>query len=85
MSGNPLRTLVMLLIAATLAAPAIPQNPAEDMTAAMQGQLAAEVLEGCNTELVQHCADVTPGETPPITPSAGTAGPSTCVGSIRSI
>ena len=28
----------------------------------MQGQLAAEVLEGCNAELVQYCADVTPGE-----------------------
>ena len=58
MSGNTTRTLGMLLIAATLAAPAIAQTPAEDMTAAMQGQLAAEVLEGCNTELVQHCADV---------------------------
>jgi hypothetical protein len=54
--------LGMLLAAATMAAPALAQTPAEDVTAAMQGQLAAEVLEGCNAELRQHCADVTPGE-----------------------
>jgi hypothetical protein len=41
--------------------PAIAQTLAEDVTAAMQGQLAADVLEGCNTELIQHCANVTPG------------------------
>ena len=51
-----------VLAAATMAASALAQTPAEDVTAAMQGQLAAEVLEGCNTELVQYCAEVTPGE-----------------------
>jgi hypothetical protein len=61
MSGNATRTLGMLLAAATMAAPAIAQTLAEDVTAAMQGQLAADVLEGCNIELIQHCADVTPG------------------------
>jgi hypothetical protein len=56
------RALGVLLAAATMAVPALAQTPAEDVTAAMQGQLAADVLEGCNAELVQHCADVTPGE-----------------------
>jgi hypothetical protein len=28
----------------------------------MQGQLSAQVLEGCSSELAQHCADVTAGE-----------------------
>jgi Cysteine rich repeat len=61
MMGEIARALGVLA-AATMAAPALAQSPAEDVTAAMQGQLAAAVLEGCNTELVQYCADVTPGE-----------------------
>jgi hypothetical protein len=62
MMGDTTLRLGVLLAAATMAAPALAQTPAEDVTAAMQGQLAAEVLEGCNAELVQYCADVTPGE-----------------------
>jgi Cysteine rich repeat len=45
-----------------LAAPAIAQTPAQDVTATMQGQLSAQVLEGCSSELTQYCAEVTPGE-----------------------
>ena len=37
-------------------------SPAQDVTAAMQGALGAQVLEGCESELVQYCAEVTPGE-----------------------
>jgi len=62
MMGDITLRLGVLLVAATMAAPALAQTPAEDVTAAMQGQLAAEVLVGCNAELRQHCADVTPGE-----------------------
>ncbi|MGH6912517.1 MAG: cysteine rich repeat-containing protein [Geminicoccales bacterium] len=45
-----------------MAAPAIAQTPAQDVTAAMQGELGAQVLDGCSSELTQHCAEVTPGE-----------------------
>jgi Cysteine rich repeat len=45
-----------------LAAPATAQTPAQDVTAAMQGQLGAQVQQGCSNELTQHCAEVTPGE-----------------------
>ena len=63
MMGDTIQRLGVLLAPATMAAPALAQTRAEDVTAArMQGQLAAEVLQGCNTELVRYCADVTPGE-----------------------
>jgi hypothetical protein len=42
--------------------PGVAQTPAQDVTAAMQGQLSAQVLEGCSSELTQYCAEVTPGE-----------------------
>ena len=42
--------------------PGAAQTPAQDVTAAMQGQLAAQVQEGCSSELTQYCAEVTPGE-----------------------
>jgi hypothetical protein len=61
MMGDITLRLGVLLVAATIATPALAQTPAEDVTAAMRGQLAAEVLEGCKAELRQHCADVTPG------------------------
>jgi hypothetical protein len=51
-----------LLGAICLAAPALAQTQAQDVTAAMQGQLGAQVLEGCSGELTQYCANVTPGE-----------------------
>jgi hypothetical protein len=38
------------------------QTPAQDVAAAMQGQLGYQVLEGCNTELARFCAEVTPEE-----------------------
>jgi hypothetical protein len=53
---------VLLLAATTMAAPASAQTPADDVTGAMQGHLAAKVLEGCSPELVQFCSNVTPGE-----------------------
>jgi hypothetical protein len=45
-----------------LARPAVAQTPAQDATAAMQGQLGEQVLNGCNTELARFCAEVTPDE-----------------------
>jgi Cysteine rich repeat len=42
--------------------PGAAQTPAQEVTAAMQGQLSAQVLEGCSSELAQYCANVTPGE-----------------------
>lgn len=45
-----------------MAAPAIAQTPAQDVTAAMQGELGARVRDGCSSELTQYCAEVTPGE-----------------------
>jgi hypothetical protein len=48
MMGDITPRLGVLLVAATIAAPALAQTPAEDVTAAMQGQLAAEVLEGAS-------------------------------------
>jgi hypothetical protein len=38
------------------------QTPAQDVAAATQGQLADQVLDGCNTELARFCAEVTPDE-----------------------
>jgi Cysteine rich repeat len=45
-----------------LAGPALAQTPAQDVEAAMQGELTAQVAEGCENELVQYCSEVTPGE-----------------------
>ena len=45
-----------------VAAPAMAQTPAQDATAAMQGQLGTQVREGCSSELTRYCAGVTPGE-----------------------
>jgi hypothetical protein len=56
-----LAALIVLMMGGA-ARPAMAQTPAQDVTAAMQGQLSAQVLEGCNSELVQYCAEVTPGE-----------------------
>jgi Cysteine rich repeat len=58
------RTAFILAAATTLAlaAPSLAQTPAQDVTAVMQGELEAQVLEGCNTELSQYCAEVTPGD-----------------------
>lgn len=56
--------LAALLVSMTgpAALPGAAQTPAQDVTAAMQGQLGAQVLEGCSSELAQYCAEVTPGE-----------------------
>jgi Cysteine rich repeat len=56
-----IRAVLMLGVACVIM-PAVAQTPAQDVTAAMQGQLATQVLEGCNSELTQYCAEVTPGE-----------------------
>jgi hypothetical protein len=56
-------TMATVLVGAIyLGAPAIAQTPAQDVSAAMQGELATQVLEGCSSELTQYCAEVTPGE-----------------------
>jgi hypothetical protein len=53
---------LIVLMMCPAAHPAMAQTPAQDATAAMQGELATRVLEGCNSELAQYCAAVTPGE-----------------------
>jgi Cysteine rich repeat len=59
-SGAALALLV--IVVGPLARPGATQTPAQDVTAAMQGQLSDQVLEGCNTELARFCAEVTPDE-----------------------
>jgi hypothetical protein len=53
---------LLVLISAPAARPGAAQTPAQDVTAAMQGELGEQVLDGCNTELARFCAEVTPGE-----------------------
>jgi hypothetical protein len=53
---------LLVFMTAPAARPGAAQTPAQDVTAAMQGQLGAQVLEGCSSELTQYCAEVTPGE-----------------------
>jgi hypothetical protein len=53
---------LLVLISVALARPGAAQTPAQDVTAAMQGELGEQVLDGCNTELARFCAEVTPGE-----------------------
>jgi Cysteine rich repeat len=55
-------TAAVLLGVICLAAPAMAQTPAQDVTAVMQNELGAQVREGCSSELTQHCAEVAPGE-----------------------
>ena len=52
-------TVVIMSVAPS---PGAAQTPAQDVTAAMQGELATQVREGCNSELTRYCAEVTPGE-----------------------
>jgi hypothetical protein len=60
-NGAALAALAVLMTSVALR-PGAAQTPAQDVTAVMQGQLTAQVLEGCSSELAQYCADVTPGE-----------------------
>jgi hypothetical protein len=53
---------VLMLGVAGVIMPTAAQTPAQDVTAAMQGQLATQVRDGCNSELAQYCAEVTPGD-----------------------
>jgi hypothetical protein len=53
---------LLVVMMGPAANPGAAQTPAQGVTAAMQGQLGAQVLEGCNTELARFCAEVTPGE-----------------------
>ena len=52
----------LMLGAICMAALAEAQTPAQDVTAVMQGELSAQVQEGCSSELARYCAEVTPGE-----------------------
>lgn len=60
-SGASLAVLLVLMTGPA-ARPGAAQTPAQDVTAAMQGQLGDQVLEGCNAELARFCAEVTPNE-----------------------
>ena len=60
-SGAALAALLVVMTGLA-ARPGVGQTPAQDVTAAMQGQLSAQVAEGCSSELTQYCAEVTPGE-----------------------
>jgi len=53
---------VLMLGVTALIAPAGARTPGQDTQALMQSELDQQVLNGCNAELVQHCAEVTPGE-----------------------
>jgi hypothetical protein len=53
---------LLVVIMGSVARPGAAQTPAQDATAAMQGQLGEQVLSGCNTELARFCAEVTPDE-----------------------
>ena len=53
---------VLMLGVTALIAPAGARTPGQDTQALMQSELGQQVLNGCNAELVQHCAEVTPGE-----------------------
>jgi Cysteine rich repeat len=53
---------LLVLMMGPAARPGTAQTPAQDATAAMQGELGEQVLNGCNTELARFCAEVTPGE-----------------------
>jgi hypothetical protein len=44
-----------------LATPSPAQTAAQDVTAVMQGDVTAQVLEGCNSEITQYCSQVTLG------------------------
>jgi hypothetical protein len=63
-SACEVAALAALLVFALgpVARPAVAQTPAQDVSAAIQGQLGEQVLEGCNTELARFCAEVTPDE-----------------------
>jgi hypothetical protein len=52
----------LVLTMGPMARPGAAQTPAQDVTAAMQGQLGDQVLGGCNTELARFCAEVTPDD-----------------------
>jgi hypothetical protein len=53
---------LLVVIMGSVARLGAAQTPAQDATAAMQGQLGEQVLNGCNTELARFCAEVTPDE-----------------------
>jgi len=56
------RAALLVLVTGSPLRPAVAQTAAEDLTAAMRGELSAQVLKGCSSELTQYCAQVTPGE-----------------------
>jgi hypothetical protein len=53
---------LLVLVTAPVARPGAAQTPAQDVTAATQGELGEQVLNGCNAELARFCAEVTPDE-----------------------
>lgn len=55
-------TALSILMLSVGPSPGAAQTPAQDVTAAMQGDLATQVVEGCSSELTRYCEQVTPGE-----------------------
>jgi Cysteine rich repeat len=53
---------LLVVMTGPMTFPGAAQTPAQDVTATLQGQLGAQVLNGCNTELARFCAEVTPDE-----------------------
>jgi Cysteine rich repeat len=53
---------VFVALGMALATPSLAQTPVQDVTAVMQGEVTAQVLEGCSSEITQYCAQVTLGE-----------------------
>jgi hypothetical protein len=54
--------VLLVLMTGPAVRPGAAQTPAQDVTAAMQGQLGDQVLQGRSTELARFCAEVTPDE-----------------------
>ena len=54
--------ILLALAVVGVAFPSLAQTPADDVMAAMRGELAANVIESCESELTEYCMAVTPGE-----------------------
>src|SRR5687767_7704656 len=60
-SAAALATLPVVMTS-PLARPGAARTPAQDVTAAMRGELGEQVLDGCNVELARFGAEITPDE-----------------------
>ena len=53
---------LIAFMAGPAARPATAQTAGQDTQTLMRSELGQQVIDGCNAELVQYCAEVTPGE-----------------------